>query len=48
MQNTKAPVGNEYFKGDAGSAVEPQVCFAQLSEFPAVIMDSDRVPQFVA
>lgn len=51
MQNTKAPVGNEFFKGEAGFCCNGVVClfgllvffWLPLSEFWAVITDSDGV-----
>lgn len=46
VQNTKPPVGIEYFKVMI-VAVKPQVYFAQLSVFPTIIMNPDKVPGFM-
>lgn len=43
VQNTKSPVGIEYFKVMI-VAVKPPVYFAQLSVSPTIIMNPDKVP----
>lgn len=46
VQNMKCPVEIEYWKVII-AALKPPVCFAQLSVFPKIITNPDKVPGFM-